>query len=144
MSSREILKSPTKKIINCRWFVAANSKDFFIYIFIAFFYSFFLFFFFLKKWKYQSINSFTRNVLVHIINQTASMLISVFRASRYSLLLLSKLILGWPKNKFITCFLRKSPTLVKPSVSLSVSSFHLRGDVHTQFVMQNVKMTFSV
>ena len=38
------------------------------------------------------------------------------------LLLLNELILRWPKNKFLICFLRKSPTLVKPPFSLSVAT----------------------
>ena len=42
--------------------------------------------------------------------------------SRNSLLSLNELILRWPKSKFLICFLRKSPTLAKLSISLSVAT----------------------
>ena len=44
--------------------------------------------------------------------------------------LLSEFILRWPKNKLLTSFLRKSPTLVKSSMSLSVTteSWHFSRD----------------
>ena len=44
----------------------------------------------------------------------------LIRGSGDSLLFLNELILRWSKNKFFRCFLRKSLTLVKKSVSLSV------------------------
>ena len=42
--------------------------------------------------------------------------------SRNFLLFINELILRWPKNKLLICFLRKSPALVKPSISLSVAT----------------------
>ena len=97
-------------------------------------------------WKIWTIKSLTRKILVkrkflslrnnlypEIVNSDPGKLESSFvsltrkiskwfliRGSRNALLFLNELILKWPKNKFLICFLRKSPNLEKPSVSLSV------------------------
>ena len=46
----------------------------------------------------------------------------LIRGSRNSLLFFSELVLRWPKSNFLICFLHKIPTLVKPSISLSVAT----------------------